>query len=114
MKLIYKTTSPTGEIRYFSNMTTLSRAINCDYSLARKACNYGHLAVGYKVEQLDEPLIRELPQKGDQMNIEGIDCTVIASYENTFSVSTPFGTRLVKLNDMVFVRSAVEHYSRFK
>ncbi|MGX7014432.1 hypothetical protein [Vagococcus silagei] len=51
-------------------------------------------------------------KKNQKLIIEGIECVVIRSYENTFSVSTPQGNRLVRLSDMKFVISTDTKFDR--
>lgn len=67
---------------------------------------------GYKIIKLEEPFEFDKPVIDSQIVVEGVKCVVINIYENTFSVMTVLGARLVKLTDMTFVGPAIEGVDR--
>lgn len=112
MRLLYKATNKKGNVRYFRSLKFLSRSLAIGYQTACLALNNGETANGFYIEKLEEPIEQPESKIGETVEIEGIKCKVINVYDNTMSVSTPFGTRLVRLNDMFFVGNGVSDYDR--
>ncbi|MFI3939703.1 hypothetical protein VBG40_11595 [Vagococcus fluvialis] len=108
----YKTIGPNNEIKYHRNTVDLQQFFNTDKRNIKKAMVNNEFLDGYKIIQLDEPFEFDKPVVDSQIVVEGIKCVVINIYENTFSVMTDLGSRLVKLADMTFVGPAFEGVDR--
>lgn len=114
MKMLYKSTNvKTGDVNWHQNIKILAAFIKTSHSNARKHVRSGKVINYLIVEQLDEPVEIEMPVKNEVVTIEGQKCTVINSYDKTFSVRLADGSaRLVKYTTMKFVENNGDVYPR--
>ncbi|MEG2253806.1 MAG: hypothetical protein RSC33_00610 [Vagococcus sp.] len=108
----YKTIGPNKEVKYHRNTVDLQQFFNKDKRNIRRAMENNEFLDGYKIIKLDEPFEFDKPVIDSQIVVEGVKCVVINIYENTFSVMTDLGARLVKLTDTTFVGPAIEGVDR--
>lgn len=112
IKYKYKRTDTRGKTKYYRNIHELSKSLHLVHGETRRLLKNNERFHNYTLEELDPPLIFEMPKPSDSITINGVNCTVINVYELTFSVLTDKGTRLVSVKDMSFVDDSIDKYDR--
>lgn len=114
IKYRYKRTDSVGRVKHYRNIDDLADSFSVQNTEIRRILKDGKRFRGYKVEKLDKPFVFEMPKCGAAITVEGIQCTVINTYDRTFSVMTDEGNRLVQIKDMSFVDGVPDDYDRTK
>lgn len=112
MSYKYKTVDMNKEVEYHRGVNDLSLFLKSDKQAVINAIKSNHNFKGYQVTKLKVPFSYKVPAKCEVITIEGIKSKVINVYQNTFSVLTDEGTRLVYIKTLKFVGPAINKSDR--